>query len=433
MARKIGELLTESGLVTQAQLDAALKAQLFYGGHLGTCLMELGTIDEDSLGEALGRLFRVPYAPPKVLKHISADTIRALPRRLAEKYRAGADQRRRGGLHVSLIDPRNIQSLDEISFATGYRVKSWISPEARIYQALDRYYGLRRSARYINLCRSLEAAQIMRDNVDVKRRHEALLPPASVPRPLPNRMASANADAEGLSDLGGEYGYGRCWKEIAVDIGVERRRPEGARVEEVHAASQLSPPKDGTIHPTIWEANRQALPRGQEAGRGRRPAGVRRGPHGANDLPRSERRHRHGLGLEGRRLRPAPEVEGEVRGGRGAALRSDPGRRVLPRTAPSWHLVHELLRALGWRCRRRSCSFPIYFDDHLVAFFYGDGGRHGSVSGDTDEYIRLFRMFPMAVNQVVLRDSMRAIGYFFEPDPHATKKSTSSESLAGTP
>ena len=32
MPKKIGELLKESGLVTADQLDAALRAQLFYGG-----------------------------------------------------------------------------------------------------------------------------------------------------------------------------------------------------------------------------------------------------------------------------------------------------------------------------------------------------------------------------------------------------------------
>ena len=122
MPKKIGELLKESGLVTADQLDAALRAQLFYGGHLGTCLMELGMIDEDSLGEALGRMFRVPYAPPKILRTIPPQTIRALPKRLAEKYRAVPISVDEGGLHLAMIDPKNIQSLDEVSFATGYRV-----------------------------------------------------------------------------------------------------------------------------------------------------------------------------------------------------------------------------------------------------------------------------------------------------------------------
>ena len=38
--KKLGEILLERGLITRAQLDQALRAHLFFGGHLGTSLIE---------------------------------------------------------------------------------------------------------------------------------------------------------------------------------------------------------------------------------------------------------------------------------------------------------------------------------------------------------------------------------------------------------
>ena len=46
MARKLGETLVAKGLVTRQQVDQALRIQVMRGGHLGTCLIELGFTDE---------------------------------------------------------------------------------------------------------------------------------------------------------------------------------------------------------------------------------------------------------------------------------------------------------------------------------------------------------------------------------------------------
>ena len=54
MALKIGDMLAKAGIITTSQLDAALKQQVAYGGKLGTNLIELGFVDEESLAFFLG-------------------------------------------------------------------------------------------------------------------------------------------------------------------------------------------------------------------------------------------------------------------------------------------------------------------------------------------------------------------------------------------
>ena len=49
---QLGELLVQERVLTQAQLDSALKQQMQFGGRLGTNLIELGFIDADTLARA---------------------------------------------------------------------------------------------------------------------------------------------------------------------------------------------------------------------------------------------------------------------------------------------------------------------------------------------------------------------------------------------
>src|SRR5262245_43045439 len=53
---KLGEVLVHRGVITEQQLKKALDAQLIFGAHLGTCLIELGFIEEDTLGTILSEI-----------------------------------------------------------------------------------------------------------------------------------------------------------------------------------------------------------------------------------------------------------------------------------------------------------------------------------------------------------------------------------------
>ena len=64
MAEKLGELLIKKNLLTQAQLEEALQAQVIFGGTLGTILIEMGLITEDTLADILAQLLAIPCAKP---------------------------------------------------------------------------------------------------------------------------------------------------------------------------------------------------------------------------------------------------------------------------------------------------------------------------------------------------------------------------------
>lgn len=155
---KLGEHFIQQGLLTQAQLEAALKAQLIFGGHLGTVLLEFGHVDEHTLGKTLAKIFNVDYAPPNLFTDIPKNVIDIVPKRLVEKHHVVPFDKRERNLAVAMIDPKDLRAIDEISFATGHRIHPWVAPEARIFQVMERYYDLPRRHRYISVCQTLDAA-----------------------------------------------------------------------------------------------------------------------------------------------------------------------------------------------------------------------------------------------------------------------------------
>ena len=135
--------------MTQAQLEEALQAQVIFGGKLGTVLIEMGLITEDILAEILGQLISIPCAKPGQLQNIPDNVIKIISPELAEKHKVMPVSVIGKKLTLAMADPRNLQSVDEISFRTGYIVMPILALEVRLVFALENYYGVKRTMRYI--------------------------------------------------------------------------------------------------------------------------------------------------------------------------------------------------------------------------------------------------------------------------------------------
>ena len=78
---RLGELLVAAGLLTADQIEQALRAQVMWGGRLGTNLVELHMLELDPLSRMLGRQHHLPSvlarhfekADPDLQRMLSAD------------------------------------------------------------------------------------------------------------------------------------------------------------------------------------------------------------------------------------------------------------------------------------------------------------------------------------------------------------------------
>ena len=74
---KLGTLLLRNAAISLTQLEAGLRAQVLYGGRLGTNLVELGFLDVDGLGGFLGELSGLPIASQGLLEMAQSTARRA--------------------------------------------------------------------------------------------------------------------------------------------------------------------------------------------------------------------------------------------------------------------------------------------------------------------------------------------------------------------
>ncbi|NIQ94215.1 MAG: general secretion pathway protein GspE [Desulfuromonadales bacterium] len=159
MAIKLGEFLVREGLVTEDDLEEALKYQVIYGGKLGTNLIEMGLVEEGDIAKALSKKLGIPYVPPQKLENIPRDLLDTIPTEIAEKYRVLPVARENKKLFLAMTDPADLHAIDEISFRTGYIVKPVLTPELRLVLALEQYYGIDREMRYIPLDKRVTTAR----------------------------------------------------------------------------------------------------------------------------------------------------------------------------------------------------------------------------------------------------------------------------------
>ena len=152
---RLGVLLVRAGALTEESVNRALAIQGFAGGRIGTLLIERGSVTEDDVGKALAEQHGCEYVPWKLLGSVPATVTAALPAKFAVRHSAVPVELQESFLRIVLRDPANLRILDELFFVTGKKIVPATAPEVRIYQALEKYYGERRTPRFAILAEKL--------------------------------------------------------------------------------------------------------------------------------------------------------------------------------------------------------------------------------------------------------------------------------------
>jgi type IV pilus assembly protein PilB len=144
VAKRIGELLVEAGVLSQQQLEQALFAQRKDGRKLGQLLIELGLVGEVELTQTLSRQLSVPWVS---LYHVdfSRSLLNLVPRAVAERYSVVPIFVRRvrnqgETLYVAMDDPTNDAAIEEVVRASSLAVKPMIACPSDIRAAIRVYY-----------------------------------------------------------------------------------------------------------------------------------------------------------------------------------------------------------------------------------------------------------------------------------------------------
>ncbi len=167
----LGERLIAAGLITDDQLQVALKEQTRHDEPLGRILVRLGLISEgvlrDSLGETLGQdaidLATVIPDP---------DALKMVPKNIARRYSMlpiNFDKNEKV-LTLAMADTFNVVAIDQVAatLGAGMGISTLVAGEAEIEAAIEQFYQYELSIQ--GILREIDTGEA--DNLNVAVEHE---------------------------------------------------------------------------------------------------------------------------------------------------------------------------------------------------------------------------------------------------------------------
>jgi type IV pilus assembly protein PilB len=137
---RLGTILIREGLITQDQLDGALKDARTNATRLGFSLIKLGFIHEEELTRMLSRQYRVPAVDiSKVV--VDPRILKLLPGDIAHKHLVLPLRRVGRTLTVAMANPADPTAIDQLKFVTRHDIEPVLVGEFTLKRQIDQYYG----------------------------------------------------------------------------------------------------------------------------------------------------------------------------------------------------------------------------------------------------------------------------------------------------
>jgi len=138
---KLGELLSREGYITKFQLDEALKYQKKHDGRLGSILLRLGYVDEDTIVNVLSRIYNYPAV---AISRITPDpkAIEQVPYQTAKKYMAFPIRLEGEDLAVAMAEPTDTNAVEMLQREVKKTLEVSVSAEKDIVEAYRRHYNI---------------------------------------------------------------------------------------------------------------------------------------------------------------------------------------------------------------------------------------------------------------------------------------------------
>jgi len=137
--RRLGTIMMERRLITNSQLEHALRIQDGKKGYLGKILVELGYISERDIVIAIVIQCHIPYIAINDYE-LDHDVVNLVPAELAHKYHVMPLDRVNHILSIVMADPFDTEARIELQSITNCRLMLFISTQSEIEKAIFRWY-----------------------------------------------------------------------------------------------------------------------------------------------------------------------------------------------------------------------------------------------------------------------------------------------------
>jgi len=157
MGSNLGELLLKEKLLNSEQLESVLEFQKNNEVPTGTAVVSLGYISEEEMARALSRQLGYPYIDLDQFE-VYPDVINIIPIEIAKNYLVMPIHRIRSFLTLAMVDPTDLDVIEDIRFRTSLSIQPVIASETGITNAIRKYYGSSDALRVKKIVDEIEQA-----------------------------------------------------------------------------------------------------------------------------------------------------------------------------------------------------------------------------------------------------------------------------------
>ncbi|HNY85366.1 MAG TPA: hypothetical protein PKN23_02635 [Candidatus Hydrogenedentes bacterium] len=139
--KQLGEILVEADIITQAQLEEAIRLQAADPKRrLGAIVVEQGYTTEEAVGATLAAQLRTRYVD-NLEREMTPDAMRMVPQNVAVKHRCVPLVFEGGTLTVAMANPLDLIALEDLQHATGAYIEAAVATNSAIDRVLAKYYS----------------------------------------------------------------------------------------------------------------------------------------------------------------------------------------------------------------------------------------------------------------------------------------------------
>ncbi|MCG9894850.1 MAG: hypothetical protein MH204_05190 [Fimbriimonadaceae bacterium] len=142
----MGDWLLRAGLLTEEQLDQALRAQRSSRGRLGEVLTAMGLVTEQQILECLSSQYDLPVADLDRLE-IDPTVMRLVSMSFAQSHLILPTREVHGEIECLVADPIDVRSTDEITRVARKRARLLLATPTELYRAIHKAYAVPSSPR----------------------------------------------------------------------------------------------------------------------------------------------------------------------------------------------------------------------------------------------------------------------------------------------
>jgi type IV pilus assembly protein PilB len=157
MGSTLGEILLREKVINADQLRTAEEFQRKHDVSLGSAIIAQGFVTAEEMAQGLSRQLGYPYIDldqfevyPDVISLVTVDA--------AKKYMIMPIHRIRSFLTLAMVDPTDLDVIEDIRFRTGLSIQPVIASESGIMNAINKYYGASHALKAKKLVEDIELA-----------------------------------------------------------------------------------------------------------------------------------------------------------------------------------------------------------------------------------------------------------------------------------